>query len=81
MAYTVSSGRNIARMVRSGAGVALLAEQVARDLLDEDLRMVRLTPTCASCLVFAPSRSGLRNPAFGALWQALEGIALPQTGA
>ena len=80
VAYTGSSGRNIARMVRSGAGVALLAEQVARDLLDEDLRMVRLTPTCESCLVFAPSRSGLRNPAFGTLWQALEGIALPQSG-
>lgn len=75
VAYTGSSGRNIARMVRSGAGVALLAEQVARDLLADDLRMVRLTPTCESCLVFAPSRSGLQNPALTALRQYLEEAA------
>lgn len=75
--YSGSSGRNIARMVRDGAGVALLAHRVAQDLLDGQLRLVRLTPTSESRLVFAPSRAGLQNPALGALWQAME-AQMPQ---
>jgi len=70
--YTGSSGRNIARMVQDGVGVAMLAEQVARDLLTRQLQLVRLQPTCESLLIFAASASGIKNPAMEALWTALQ---------
>jgi len=70
--YSGSSGRNIAHLVRQGSGVALLAEQVARDLAGEELQLVHVMPTSESALIFAPSRLGMHNPTMAALMQALE---------
>lgn len=65
--YTGASAANIARMVRSGAGVALLARQVAQGCAANGLQALPLIPTFCSQLIFAPSRAGLQNPAMPAL--------------
>ena len=70
--YIGSSGQNIARMVREGMGIALLAEQVARKLLDGQLQIVQLQPTCESCLVFAPSIAGSQKVSMAALRNLLK---------
>lgn len=65
--YTGASAANIARMVRSGAGVALLARQVAQGCAANGLQALPLTPTFCSRLIFAPSRAGLQNSAMPTL--------------
>lgn len=65
--YTGASAANIARMVRGGAGVALLCRRVAQGCAINGLQVLPLTPTLYSRLIFAPSKAGLQNPAMPAL--------------
>ena len=67
VAYTGASGGNIARMVRSGAGVALLAEGVARQYRGNGLAVADVTPTCESLLVFCPAPGSAQTPGIRAL--------------
>ena len=69
--YTGAAAGNIARMVRSGAGVAMLSRRVAESCAGPDLRLLTPEPTCGSLLVFRPSKTGLQNPAMGALLKHL----------
>lgn len=50
--YTGSARGNIARLVLEGAGVALLAESVADECCREGLRLLHLSRSSESCLVF-----------------------------
>ena len=59
--YTGAAAGNIARMVRSGAGVAMLSRRVAESCAGPDLRLLTPEPTCGSLLVFRPSRPGCRT--------------------
>lgn len=54
--YTGSSRRNIARLVQEGTGVALLAQSVAEECRQEGLRLLQLTHSAESSLVFACTR-------------------------
>ena len=78
--YTGSSAGNIARMVRSGAGVALLARRVAESCLGPGLKLAVPEPNCKSLLVFCPSRAGLQNPAMPRLLEHLARTACPAEG-
>lgn len=69
--YTGAAAGNIARMVRSGAGVAMLSRRVAESCAGPDLRLLTPEPTCGTLLVFRPSKTGLQNPAMGALLKHL----------
>ncbi len=75
--YTGASAANIARMVRGGAGVALLARQVAQSCAKDGLQALTLEPTFYSRLIFAPSRAGLQAPAMPALLEFLRQAAGP----
>ena len=56
--YIGSSRANIVRLVQEGAGVALLAESVAAECRQDGLRLLYLTRSVESCLVFACTERG-----------------------
>lgn len=56
--YIGSSRANIVRLVQEGAGIALLAESVAAECKQDGLRLLYLTQTVESCLVFACTERG-----------------------
>lgn len=71
--YTGASAATIARMVRGGAGVALLCRRVAESCAGPGLRILTPQPTCQSTVLFQPSAAGQRNPAMPALLAFLRG--------
>lgn len=71
--YTGASAATIARMVRGGAGVALLCRRVAESCAGPGLRILTPQPTCRSTVLFQPSAAGQRNPAMPALLAFLRG--------
>lgn len=65
--YTGSARGNITRLVRENAGVALLAEGVAAQCLQEGIRMVHLKHSVQSHLVFLCSQNGSALPGMAKL--------------
>lgn len=74
--YIGASAGNIVRMVRNGAGLALLSRQVAHSCAGAGLRLVVPEPNCTSRLVFCPSQAGLEAPAMPALLDAVRRTAM-----
>lgn len=74
--YTGASAATIARMVRGGAGVALLCRRVAESCAGPGLRILTPQPTCQSTVLFQPSAAGQRNPAMPALLAFLRGAGV-----
>lgn len=70
--YTGSARENITRLVRENAGVALLAEGVAAQCLQEGIRMLHLKHSVESHLVFVCSRNGSTLPGMAKLMAFLK---------
>lgn len=75
--YTGSARGNITRLVRENAGVALLAEGVAAQCLQEGIRMVHLEHSAESQLVFLCSQNGSTLPGMARLMAFLRRQANP----
>jgi len=65
--YTGSSGRNIARLVEKGQGIAILARHAAEGVAGTSLRILSIDSDLRSTVVFAPSETGLHKPGMPAL--------------
>lgn len=78
--YTGASAATIARMVRGGAGIALLCRRVAESCAGPGLRILTPQPTCRSTVLFQPSAAGQRNPAMPALLAFLRGAGAAGDG-